>query len=161
VAADAIASASREGVRSACANSTDLEADAVYRTALITRPVERFAAVAPTLDPASCLAVLHEIEDHDAQTGSYTAFAGAAELLTKMDPSAWAVVTSNYAHRVRIRFARTGLPLPEVIIDAAAVTRGKPHPEGYLKAALALGRHPRGVTAVSCSQEELGLALGE
>jgi hypothetical protein len=35
-----------------------------------------------------------------------------------------------------------GLPLPEVIVDADAVARGKPDPEGYLKAAEALGRRP-------------------
>jgi mannitol-1-/sugar-/sorbitol-6-phosphatase len=125
-----------------------LEPDAVWRVALVTRPVETFAAVAPALDPASCLAVLHELEDHDARAGTYAAFPGAVELLTAMDPSAWAVVTGNYEHRVRIRFARTGLPVPEVIVDAAAVTRGKPHPEGYLKAARALGRDPRDCLAL-------------
>jgi sugar-phosphatase len=125
-----------------------LDPDAVYRAALVTRPVETFAAVAPSLDPASCLAVLHELEDHDAQTGAYAAFSGAADLLTALDPLDWAVVTSNYAHRVRIRFERTGLPVPEVLVDAAAVARGKPHPEGYVKAARALGRHPGDCLAV-------------
>jgi mannitol-1-/sugar-/sorbitol-6-phosphatase len=51
-------------------------------------------------------------------------------------------VTGNYAHRVHIRFHRLGLPLPRVIIDANAVASGKPHPEGYLKAASALGCRP-------------------
>ena len=85
-----------------------LEPDAVYRTALITRPLETFTAVAPSLDPASCLAVLHELEDRDAQTDAYTAFSGATDLLTALDVSDWAVVTSNAtARRRRPRSAPT------------------------------------------------------
>lgn len=53
------------------------------------------------------------------------------------------LVTSNYAHRVRIRFARTNLPEPPLIIDAEAVSHGKPDPQGYLLAARALGVDPK------------------
>jgi sugar-phosphatase len=119
-----------------------LDPESVWQTALVTSPKETFGIVAPSLDIGLCLAALHEIEDEDARSGSYTAFDGAGKLLDALRPSAWALVTGNYAHRVRIRFSRLGLPLPEVIVDAEAVTRGKPHPEGYLKAARALSRHP-------------------
>ncbi|MFB7326242.1 HAD family hydrolase [Streptomyces sp. NPDC056190] len=54
----------------------------------------------------------------------------------------WALVTSNYEHRVRGRFARTGLPVPEVLVDAAAVKEGKPSPVPYLQAAARLGAKP-------------------
>lgn len=120
----------------------DLDPELVWQTALITRPQETFAIVAPSLDPASCLTSLHEIEDEDARNGSYAAFDGASELLSALHPSDWAIVTGNYVHRVHIRFARLGLPLPPIIIDAASVNRGKPHPEGYLMATKALGRRP-------------------
>jgi mannitol-1-/sugar-/sorbitol-6-phosphatase len=119
-----------------------LDPEPVWQTALVTRPAETFGIVAPSLDVASCLTVLHEIEDEDARSGNYRAFDGADKLLGELHPSTWALVTGNYAHRVRIRFSRLGLPLPEVIVDAEAVRRGKPHPEGYLTAARALGRHP-------------------
>jgi mannitol-1-/sugar-/sorbitol-6-phosphatase len=119
-----------------------LDPEFVWQTALVTCPTETFGIVAPSLDVASCLAALHEIEDEDARCSDYGAFDGASELLNTLHPSAWALVTGNYAHRVRIRFSRLGLPLPQVIVDAEAVARGKPHPEGYLKAARALGRHP-------------------
>lgn len=52
--------------------------------------------------------------------------------MSTLQPDSWAIVTGNYAHRVRIRFERLRLPLPHVIVDADTVTRGKPHPEGYL-----------------------------
>jgi len=120
----------------------DLDGDEVYAVALRTRPTETFAQVAPDRDPDACLAVLHELEDQDARSGRYGAFAGAGALLHALPPDAWGVVTSNYAHRVRTRFERTSLPMPEVLVDASAVSRGKPHPEGYLAAAAALGRLP-------------------
>jgi sugar-phosphatase len=117
-----------------------LDPEEVQRTAVATRPLETFARVAPSLDPAEGLRVLDEIADETARTGEYAAFAGAAELLAALPDGGWALVTSNYVHRVRIAFERTGLPLPDVIVDAERVERGKPHPEAYLRAAAELGR---------------------
>ncbi|WP_424216794.1 HAD family hydrolase (plasmid) [Streptomyces sp. BI20] len=114
----------------------------VYAAALRTRPTETFAEVAPHLDPAACLADLHALEDEDVRSGTYTAFDGAAELLALLPPGRWALVTSNYEHRVRGRFARTGLPVPELVVDAAGVTEGKPSPVPYLTAAARLGVDP-------------------
>lgn len=101
-----------------------LDPDEVHRVALRTRPMETFARVASDKDPRECLAVLHELEDEDVRSGTYAAFDGAVELLSALRPGAWALVTSNYEHRVRGRFARTGLPVPEVLVDAAAVEEG-------------------------------------
>ncbi|MFF9913921.1 HAD family hydrolase [Streptomyces sp. NPDC013457] len=119
-----------------------LDGEEVYAVALRTRPVETFAAVAPGRDPDVCLALLHELEDADVRTGVYSAFAGAAELLAALRPGSWALVTSNYEHRVRGRFERTGLPLPHLVVDAAAVAEGKPSPAPYLLAAEQLGASP-------------------
>src|SRR6185312_5840817 len=82
----------------------DLNTELVWRTALVNRPLETFAAVAPELDSARCLEALHEIEDEDARNGDYAAYDGASELLNALGPDSWAIVTGNYAHRVRIRF---------------------------------------------------------
>lgn len=119
-----------------------LDADEVYRVALRTRPTETFAQVAPDRDPHACLAALHELEDDDVRSGVYTAFDGASELLGGLPPGSWALVTSNYEHRVRGRFRQTGLPVPELIVDAAAVEEGKPSPVPYLRAAARLGAEP-------------------
>ncbi|MFF1476849.1 HAD family hydrolase [Streptomyces sp. NPDC058301] len=120
-----------------------LDPDEVYRVALRTRPLETFARVAPDRDPHECLAALHELEDEDVRSGVYGAFAGAAELLSALPPGSWGLVTSNYEHRVRGRFARTGLPLPRVLVDAAAVAEGKPSPVPYLLAAERFGALPQ------------------
>ncbi|MEU6928455.1 HAD-IA family hydrolase [Streptomyces sp. NPDC046374] len=119
-----------------------LDGDEVYAVALRTRPVETFAAVAPGEDPEACLALLHALEDEDVRTGTYAAFDGAADLLAALPEGRWGLVTSNYAHRVRGRFERTGLPVPELLVDAASVSEGKPSPVPYLRAAEILGADP-------------------
>ncbi len=100
---DAVANQRR--VWHAWAGRYGLDGDEVYAVALRTRPVETFAAVAPAEDPAECLALPHALEDEDVRTGTYTAFELAA-----LPADRWALVTSNYAHHVRGRFERTGLP---------------------------------------------------
>ncbi|MGW2020152.1 HAD family hydrolase [Streptomyces sp. NPDC001927] len=139
-----------------------LDADEVYRVALRTRPLETFAQVAPDQDPQKCLAVLHELEDEDVRCGVYAAFDGASQLLSALRPGAWALVTSNYEHRVRGRFARTGLPVPEVLVDAAAVEEGKPSPVPYLQAAARLGALPEDCLVIedALSGVQSGLRAG-
>ena len=119
-----------------------LDAAEVYQVALRTRPMETFAQVAADQDPRECLARLHELEDDDVRSGVYAAFDGASELLRNLPLRSWALVTSNYEHRVRGRFLRTGLPVPGVIVDAASVEEGKPSPVPYLMAAGQLGAEP-------------------
>ncbi|WP_053703508.1 HAD-IA family hydrolase [Streptomyces sp. WM6368] len=139
-----------------------LDPAAVYAVALRTRPMETFAAVAPEQDPRACLAALHALEDEDVRTGDYTAFDGAAELLSGLPAARWALVTSNYEHRVRGRFARTGLPLPGLVVDAAAVDEGKPSPVPYLLAAARLGAAPQDCLVIedAPSGVESGLRAG-
>lgn len=137
---DAVANQRR--VWHAWAAQHGLDGDDVYAVALRTRPVETFAAVAPEADPAACLALLHALEDEDVRTGTYAAFDGAAELLAALPEGRWGLVTSNYEHRVRGRFERTGLPVPELVVDAASVSEGKPSPVPYLRAAEILGADP-------------------
>ncbi|MFI7708436.1 HAD family hydrolase [Nonomuraea sp. NPDC049480] len=139
-----------------------LDPDEVYRVALRTRPTETFARMAADRDPRECLATLHELEDEDVRSGDYTAFDGASELLHRLPPRAWALVTSNYEHRVRGRFLRTGLPTPGLIVDAAAVEEGKPSPVPYQKAAAHLGAGPGDCLVVedAPSGVESGLRAG-
>ncbi|MFD7840655.1 HAD family hydrolase [Streptomyces sp. NPDC059761] len=139
-----------------------LDPDAVHRVALRTRPMETFAEVAPGQDPHACLSALHELEDEDVRSGAYAAFPGAPELLSGLPSGRWALVTSNYEHRVRGRFARTGLPVPGVLVDAAAVAEGKPSPAPYLLAAERLGARPQDCLVIedAPSGVESGLRAG-
>lgn len=143
----------------AWADRHGVDRDRTWECATRTIPLDTFAEVAPGRDPASCLAVLHALEDEDARSGVCRAFAGAWELLRMLPEGSWAAVTGNYAHRVTVRFQRLGLPLPTVVIDAESVRRGKPDPEGYLAAARRLGAKPSDCLVVEDSSAGVQAAL--
>jgi mannitol-1-/sugar-/sorbitol-6-phosphatase len=67
---------------------------------------------------------------------------GAARLLEALPADCWAVATSGRRADATDRLRRAGLPSPRVLICAEDVARGKPDPDVYLSAAMALGAHP-------------------
>lgn len=64
---------------------------------------------------------------------------GAAALIAALPRASWAVVTSASRVLATNRMAAAGIPLPELLVSADDITRGKPDPQGYLLAAEALG----------------------
>jgi len=64
---------------------------------------------------------------------------GALELLSTLPPDRWTIATSCTRKLAEVRIRAGGLPVPEKIITASEITRGKPNPEPYLKAAALLG----------------------
>jgi sugar-phosphatase len=80
----------------------------------------------------------YELEDVDA----VTAVAGARELAASLPSDRWAVVTSGTAALSAARLAAAGISRPAVLVTADDITAGKPAPDGYLAAAVALGRDP-------------------
>ena len=64
---------------------------------------------------------------------------GAVELLTSLPLDRWAIVTSCTRDLAEVRIRAAGLPLPRTIVTSSDITKGKPHPEPYLKGAAALG----------------------
>ncbi|MET9448760.1 HAD-IA family hydrolase [Streptomyces cinerochromogenes] len=82
--------------------------------------------------------VAHE----ESETTGITEIPGARSLLAALPRGSWAVVTSAGRKLAEVRLAAAGLPLPEVMVSADDVVRGKPHPEGYLRAAAILGVEP-------------------
>ena len=138
-----------------------VDPDETHRVALRTRPRDTFAALVPHRDPDRCLELLRRFEDEDARSGVYRAFAGAAELLTALTETSWALVTSNYEHRVRS--ARPYRPAG----TAGGRRRrsrphGKPDPAPYLLAAELLGVAPADCLVVedTASGVAAGLAAG-
>ena len=67
---------------------------------------------------------------------------GAGAFITSLPADRWGVVTSAVESMARDRIRAAGLPDPRVLISADMVTRGKPHPEGFLRAAELLGADP-------------------
>ena len=83
---------------------------------------------------------------------------GAARLLAALPPDAVALVTSADRILADIRMNAAALPMPAIAVTAELVTRGKPDPEGYLKAAANLGVDP--ADAVVFEDAPAGIAAG-
>jgi sugar-phosphatase len=74
-----------------------------------------------------------------ADVDGIVAIDGIAAFLERLDPEAWAIVTSAPRDLAIKRLGAVELPLPRVMVAAEDVARGKPDPEGFLKAAEMLG----------------------
>jgi len=110
------------------------------KTAHGRRAVETIARLRPDLDCESELKVIEEIEAADNE--GLTVLPGVRELLAALPPDRWTVVTSATERLARMRMAAGGIPVPERLVTARHVTRGKPHPEPFLAGAALLGVKP-------------------
>jgi sugar-phosphatase len=114
-----------------------LPVDDVVESVHGRRSADTVAAFLPagTRDTALALIDAYEIED----AAAVGALPGAHELLAAIPAPRWAVVTSGTSALARARLRAAGLPTPAALVSADDVTRGKPDPEGYLRAAAILG----------------------
>lgn len=85
---------------------------------------------------------------------------GAHDLLRLLDVLGlpWAIVTSADRRLTEVRLDAAGLPIPDTLVTSEDISEGKPSPEGYLKAAAALGVDPAACLVVEDSDP--GLAAG-
>lgn len=104
------------------------------------RTIETVRQLAPHLAAGNEVAALAASESSTTE-GVYEV-AGARELLQRLPRNAWAIVTSGIRPVATLRIRHTGLPMPEVLICADDIERGKPDPEGYLIAAQRIGVAP-------------------
>ena len=119
------------------ATSKGLDAARILSVVHGRRAIDSIREQAPHLDADHELATLVEAEMRD--TSGILVFDGAVALLASIPRNRWAVVTSGTHGVASARLRATGLPIPEVLVTADQVSRGKPDPEGYLAAAKALG----------------------
>jgi sugar-phosphatase len=114
-----------------------LDAEEILRVCHGRRSEDTIADFLPAERRAAAVAELEELELSDL--ADVIALPGTRELLPALPPSRWAAVTSGSRRLMETRLAAAGLPVPEVLVSAEDVSAGKPDPEGYLKAAAALG----------------------
>ena len=119
------------------ANRHGIDVALVLAEAHGRRTTDTILAVAPSLDIAAEARLLEEAETVDFD--GVTTLPGAAPLLQALPPGSWAVVTSGTQALATGRLAHGGLPIPERLITADDVERGKPDPQPYLAGAAALG----------------------
>lgn len=113
------------------------EVEAVYHG----RPMaEVIDAVAPDLD------LQEEMDRMDQlaapEDGALQAFPGAAALLEALPDGRWTIATSGRRSTATGRLRASGLPMPDTLVTADDVSRGKPAPDPYRLAAKRLGRSP-------------------
>lgn len=99
-----------------------------------------------------------------------TAMPGARQLLEALEPGSWTVVTSAGRELGMGRLEAAGLPVPELLVSADEVTKGKPDPEPYLVGARKLGLSaedcivfedaPSGVAAAVAARAKYVLGVG-
>jgi mannitol-1-/sugar-/sorbitol-6-phosphatase len=105
------------------------------------RAEETMRLVAPNL-PTLKEEAAARLREEEQQNEGLVAVAGAKELLNSIPQTRWAIVTSCTQKLAEVRLQSVGLPVPTVMISQESVTRGKPHPDGYLEAARILGWAP-------------------
>ena len=93
-----------------------------------------------------------------ARTEGIVPLPGAAALLSALPGAAVALVTSADRVLADIRMAAAGLAMPATAVTAELVSKGKPHPEGYLLAAERLGVDP--AEAIVFEDAPAGIAAG-
>ncbi len=104
------------------------------------RPQETIRIVAPHLDADAEAAAIQA--DNAGAVEGVTAYPGVAELLALLPLERHAVVTSARRAVAVNRLTALGIWRSPLLVGAEDVAQGKPHPEGYLRAAQLLGVEP-------------------
>jgi len=109
----------------------------IYEVPHGMRAIEIVKQLRPDIDPQEGLRVIEDLEMEDV--AGLTVLPGVRTLLASLPLDRWAIVTSA-THRLLIRRLEVaGLPIPQRIISADMVERGKPDPEPYRRGAELLG----------------------
>jgi sugar-phosphatase len=156
-----------ERVWRAWAAAHHLDPDHVIELAHGRRSIETVRLLAPHLDANSENIKVETAEIEDK--AGVVALPGASDLLRALPAGRFTIVTSaTYAlAAARLRYAN--LPVPDRMITADDVVKGKPHPEPYSKGASLLGfaaadclvfeDTPPGIQAgLLCGMQVIGLA---
>jgi len=123
-----------------------LDVDRVLEVSHGRRVAETISLVAPELDAASEAREYQRIEVEGLD--GVLEIEGARELLASLPPDGWTVVTSGTRFIAEKKLEHVGLPVPNRIVTAEDVEKGKPDPEAYLKGAEALGVRPEACLVV-------------
>jgi sugar-phosphatase len=134
VLVDSRASVERQWGRWGRSNSIDSER--IWPVMHGVRSSEVVAALAPQLDAEAEGEALDLAQARDPE--GVVAMPGAAAVLDSLLVP-WTIVTSGRRELAEARLGFAGLPVPDSMVCAEDVARGKPDPQGYLLAAERLG----------------------
>ena len=118
------------------------------------RAIEIVKSLRSDIDANDGLRVIEDIEVAD--TDDLKVLAGVKALLESLPADRWAIVTSA-THRLTVERLRVaGLPVPERLISADMVEKGKPDPEPYRRGAELLGLRPEECVVVEDAPSGVG-----
>lgn len=143
VLVDSVASGDKQWRR--WSNERGLDPAVVIRAAHGVPTIETIRQFAPQIatpidvEAEARMMEQREIDDRE----SIHPVTGAADLLARIPPDRWTIVTSGTRALAEARLRYVGLPLPATMITASEISRGKPDPEPYLKGAAALHVDPK------------------
>jgi len=142
------------------AEQRGVDPEVTCHTAHGRRAIETIAIMRPDLDAELELKVIEDIEVDDNE--GLTVLPGVLDLLAALPAERWTIVTSATERLARVRMAVGGIPVPQKLVAADYVTRGKPHPEPFLTGAAMLGFAPQEclVFEDSASGAKAGRAAG-
>ncbi len=124
------------------------------------RAIETIRMLRPDLNDVEELQALEDVEVAD--NDGVSALPGVQRIIAALPPNRWAVVTSATERLARSRIQYGGIPLPERMVTADQVSRGKPNPEPYLAGAKLLGLKPEDCLVIedTASGSKSGHAAG-
>jgi mannitol-1-/sugar-/sorbitol-6-phosphatase len=124
------------------------------------RAVDIVRMLKPEFNEAEVADGLRAIEDLEiADTADLAVLPGAKEMLQRLPPDRWAIVTSATKRLMLGRLAAAGLPVPERIISGDMVERGKPDPEPYRRGAELLRLAPADCIVVEDAPSGVGAGI--
>ena len=121
------------------------------------RAIEIVTSLRPDIDPQEGLRFIEDLEMNDV--ADLVVLPGVRVLLQSLPVERWAIVTSATKRLLLGRLQAAGLPVPERIISADMVERGKPDPEPYQRGAELLGLRPEDCLVVEDAPSGLGAGL--
>jgi sugar-phosphatase len=121
------------------------------------RAIEIVKSLVPEIDPEEGLRYIEDLEMNDV--ADLVVLPGVRGLLQSLPAERWAIVTSATRRLLLGRLKAAGLPVPERIISADMVERGKPDPEPYRRGAELLGLRPDECLVVEDAPSGVGAGL--
>jgi mannitol-1-/sugar-/sorbitol-6-phosphatase len=129
----------------------------IYEVPHGMRAIEIVKALRPDIDAEEGLRYIEDLEMDDV--ADLVVLPGVKVLLESLPVERWAIVTSATRRLLLGRLKAAGLPIPERIISADMVERGKPDPEPYRRGAELLGLRPEDCLVVEDAPSGVGAGL--
>lgn len=121
------------------------------------RAIEIVRSLRPDIDAEEGLRVIEDMEMED--TADLKVLPGVKELMESLPLDRWAIVTSATTRLLLGRLEAAGLPVPDRLISADMVERGKPDPEPYRRGAALLGFSPEECIVVEDAPSGVGAGV--